>query len=46
MVLIVNQEKGVAAEHYGARAKSDALNLDLIDVRKFAQYFPINVSPA
>ena len=46
MVLIVNQEKGVAAEHYGARAKLDALNLDLIDVRKFAQYFPINVSPA
>ena len=44
MVLIVNQEiKHVAAEHYGARAKLDALNLDLIDVKKFAQYFPINV---
>ena len=46
MVLIVNQEKHVAAEHYGARAKLDALNLDLIDVKKFAHYFPINVFPA
>ena len=46
MVLIVNQEKGATAEHYGARAKLDALNLDLIDVKKFAHYFPINVFPA
>ena len=47
MVLIVNQEKKhVAAEHYGARAKLDALNLDLIDVKKFAHYFPINVFQA
>ena len=46
MVLIVNQEKGATAEHYGARAKLDALNMDLINVRKFAHYFPINVFPA
>ena len=45
MVLIVNQERSANAKLYGARAKLDALNLDLNDVKKFAQYFPINVSP-
>ena len=39
-----SEEEYVIAKQDGARAKLDALNLDLIDVKKFAPYFLINVS--
>ena len=41
-----SEEEHVFAKLCGARAKLDALNMDLINVRKFAHYFPINVSRA